>query len=164
MSFELDDIYFLENYETLLIVKNHIYLSNKKYFSLEHFRNERYSDKNLIEIRIEEILAINFNDLSEQVKIETRSKSFHLIFFDSKMLFRFISRIEPSLILEKTEENLTRAQKIIPLLFIFIIIVIICLFFGIENSFILLIGLLFAIYQVYKMYKNSKNVVYSKSK
>ena len=164
MSFELDDIFFLENYETLLVIENHIYLSQKKYFSLDHFKNERYSDKNLIEIKIEEILKINFNSIGEQVEIETKLKSFRLIFSGNKMMLKFVSRIEPFLILEKTEKDLNRTQKIIPSLFIAIIIIIICFLFGIVNNVILLIGLLLAIYQTYKMYGNSINVEYIKRK
>ena len=164
MSFELDDIFFLENYETLLVIENHIYLSQKKYFSLDHFKNERYSDKNLIEIKIEEISKINFNSIGEQVEIETKLKSFRLIFSGNKMMLKFVSRIEPFLILEKTEKDLNRTQKIIPSLFIAIIIIIICFLFGIVNNVILLIGLLLAIYQTYKMYGNSINVEYIKRK
>ena len=164
MSFELDDIFFLENYETLLVIENHIYLSQKKYFSLDHFKNERYSDKNLIEIKIEEISKINFNSIGEQVEIETKLKSFRLIFSGNKMMLKFVSRIEPFLILEKTEKDLNRTQKIIPSLFIAIIIIIICFLFGIVNNVILLIGLLLAIYQTYKMYGNSMNVEYIKRK
>lgn len=166
MSFELDEIYFLENYETLLIIKNHIYLSNRKYFSVEHFKNERYSDKNLIEIKAEEILKINFNDLSEQVKIETKSNSFQLIFFNSKMIFRFVSSIEPFLILEKIEKDLSRSQKMIPLVSIFLIIIIISVFLGVDNNFILVMSFLFTIfiYLIYKIYGNSKNIEYAKPK
>ena len=164
MSFELDDIFFLENYETLLVIENHIYLSQKKYFSLDHFKNERYSDKNLIEIKIEEISKIKFNSIGEQVEIETKLKSFRLIFSGNKMMLKFVSRIEPFLILEKTEKDLNRTQKIIPSLFIAIIIIIICFLFGIVNNVILLIGLLLAIYQTYKMYGNSINVEYIKRK
>lgn len=164
MSFELDDIFFLENYETLLVINNHIYLSQKKYFSIDHFKNERHSDKNLIKIKIEDILKINFNSTGEQVEIKTQLRSFQLIFFGNKMLLKFVSKIEPFLIIEKTEKELNRIQKIIPFLFIFIIIIIISLLFGIANSFIVLLGLLFAIYQIYKMYGNSINVEYSKRK
>jgi len=164
MSFQLDDIFFLENYETLLVIENHIYLSQKKYFSLDHFKNERYSDKNLVEIKIEEISKINFNSIGEQVEIETKLKSFRLIFSGNKMMLKFVSRIEPFLILEKTEKDLNRTQKIIPSLFIAIIIIIICFLFGIVNNVILLIGLLLAIYQTYKMYGNSINVEYIKRK
>lgn len=162
MSFELDDIYFLENYETLLIIENHIYLSNRKYFSVEHFRNERYLDKNLIEIKPEEILKIYFNNISEQVKIETKSNSISLIFFDNKMVLKFVSRVESFLILEKTEKELSKTQKIIPSLFIFLIIIMISLFFGVESNSILIISLLFVIYQIYIMYGNSKNIRYTK--
>lgn len=164
MSFQLDDIFFLENYETLLVIENHIYLSQKKYFSLDHFKNERYSDKNLVEIKIEEISKINFNSIGEQVEIETKLKSFRLIFSGNKMMLKFVSRIELFLILEKTEKDLNRTQKIIPSLFIAIIIIIICFLFGIVNNVILLIGLLLAIYQTYKMYGNSINVEYIKRK
>lgn len=166
MSFELDDIYFLENYETLLIIKNHIYLSNKKYFSVEHFKNEKHSDKNLIEIKAEEILKINFNDISEQVKIETKSNSFRLIFFSNKMMSGFISRVEPFLTLKKTEKDLSRIQRLIPSVFISLIIIIISLFLGVDNNFILVMSLIFVIfiYQMYKIYENSKNVEYAKPK
>ena len=71
MSFNLEDIFFLENYETLLIIDNSIYVSNKKYFSVESFKNERYLDKNLIEIKIEDISKVCYNNLSERISIES---------------------------------------------------------------------------------------------
>ncbi|WP_123890328.1 hypothetical protein [Flavobacterium frigidimaris] len=131
---------------------------------MEHFKNERYSDKNLIEIKVEGILKINFNSLDEHVQLETKLKSFRLIFFSNNMMLRFVSGIEPFLILEKTEKDLTRIQKIIPSIFIFIIIIIISFLVGIQNSFILVIGLVFAIYQIYKMYGNSVQIEYTKPK
>ncbi|PBJ05621.1 hypothetical protein [Flavobacterium sp. ACN6] len=164
MSFELDDIYFLENYETLLIIENHIYLSNRKYFSMEHFKNDSCRDKNLIVIKTEEILKINFNDRSEHLTIETKLKSFELLFFSNKMMLGFVSRTLPFLTLEQTEKELSSLQKLLPALFIFLVITSTLLLFGIENNFIILISLPFgfAAYLIYKRYGNSKNISYTR--
>jgi hypothetical protein len=164
MKINLDDIYFLENYQTLLIVNNCIYLSQKKYFSVDHFKIEKHSDKNLKEIKIEKILSVNFNDFSTEVEIETGMNSFKLTFFSNEMMLKFVYKIEPNLILKETEKKLTSTQRMIPTIFIFIIILIISFLFGVSQNLILLISLIFVIYKTYKLYGNSKNVKYTKPK
>jgi hypothetical protein len=164
MSFNLENIFFLENYKTLLIIDNSIYISNKKYFSVESFKNERYLDKNLIEIHIEDILKLSYNNLSDRMCVEITSKKYLLIFFSNKTMLQFIERLEPSLRIFRTERKLNTIQRILPSTIVFLVIALICYMSGVTNNIIIFLGLLCAIFQIYRMFGNSRNIEYKSKK